>query len=99
MDEKGEFPKIKGSFCNIPMETANICNILPRLAVSNGLVVVKLKRDLKYRGHVYFEPVRPHIIYQALIYLKSHTKLYEDISIPKALSSEDKFKFSDIVEI
>ena len=54
MHGKGEFSKIKGSICNIPVEAANICNILPRPAVSNGLIVVKLKRDLKYRGHVYF---------------------------------------------
>ena len=99
MHGKGEFSKIKGSICNIPVETANICNILPRPAVSNGIIVVKLKRDVKNRGHVYFEPVRPTIIYQALTYLKLHNKFYKDISIVKGLSSEDMFKFSDIVEI
>ena len=62
MHGKGEFSKIKGSICNVPIETANVCNILPRPAVANGLILVKLKRDLKYRGHVYFEPVRPHIV-------------------------------------
>ena len=36
-----------------------------------------------------FEPVRPHIIYQVLSYLKSDNKFYEDISIAKGLSSED----------
>ena len=70
MHGTGELSKIKGSICNIPIKAANICNILPRLAVFNGLVVVKLKRDLKYRGHVYFGPVPPHIIYQALAYFK-----------------------------
>ena len=99
MHGKGEFSKIKGSICNIPIEVANVCNILPRPSVSNGLIVVKLKRDLKYRGHVYFEPVRPHVIYQALIHLKSHNKFYEDISIAKGLSSEDMLKFSDFVEM
>ena len=53
--------KIKGSKCNIPTETANICNILPRLADSNGLIVVKSKRDLKYIGNVSLEPVRPNV--------------------------------------
>ena len=62
MHGKGEFSKIKGSICNVPIETADVCNILPRPAVANGLILVKLKRDLKYRGHVYFEPVRPHIV-------------------------------------
>ena len=55
--------------------------------------MVKLKRDLKYSDHVYFESVFPHIIYQALIYLKSHIEFYEDISITKSLSSEDMLIF------
>ena len=37
---KNEFSKIKGSICNIPIVAANICNILPRPAVSKGLLVV-----------------------------------------------------------
>ena len=57
-----------------------------------------MKRDFKYRGHAYFEPARPHIIYQALTYLKSHNKLYEDISVTKSLSGEDMLNFSDISE-
>ena len=28
---------------------------MPRPADSNGLIMVKLKRDLKYRGYVFFE--------------------------------------------
>ena len=48
-------------------------------------------------GNVYFKPGRSQIIYQALAYLKSHKKLYEDIA--KGLSGEEMFKFSDILEI
>ena len=44
MHVKGEFSKIKGSICNISIIAANICNTLQRPAVSNGLIVVKLKR-------------------------------------------------------
>ena len=54
MHGKQEFAKIKSSIYNIPIEAVNICNILPRPADSNGLIVVKLKQDLKYRVHVYF---------------------------------------------
>ena len=61
MHGKGEFSKIKDTICNMPIEVANVCNILPRPGVSNGLTPVKLKRDLKYRGHVYLEPVGPGI--------------------------------------
>ena len=67
MRENGESLKIKVSICNIPIEAANICNIIPRPKISNGLIVVKLKRGLKYRVHVYFEPVRPHIVFQDLL--------------------------------
>ena len=65
MHGKGEFSKIKGSICNAPIETANVCNILPRPAVSNGLIFVKLKRDLKYRGHVTSNQF-VHILYTRL---------------------------------
>ena len=99
MHGKDEFSKIKGSICNVPIETANVCNILPRLPVSNELILVKLKRDLKYRGHVYFEPVCQHIIYQALTYLKSHNKFYEDISVTKAPSGEDMLIFLILMKI
>ena len=61
--------------------------------------MAKLKRDLKYRSHVYFESVLPHIVYQALTYLKPYNKFFEDISITKGLSSEDIINFFDIVEV
>lgn len=62
---------------------ANIYNILPRPAVFSGLIIVKLKQDLKYWDHLYFESVCSHIIYQVLAYLESHNKFYEDISIAR----------------
>ena len=75
--EKCKLSKIKGSICNIPIKAANICSILPRPTFSNGLIVVTLKRDLKHKGHVYFEPATLHTVYQALTYLKSYN-FYED---------------------
>ena len=100
MHGKEEFTKIKGSNCNIPIEAANICIILPRLVDSNGLLVVKLKRDLKYRGYVYLEPVRPNVIYQTLNFLKiKYTqKVLWDVSIHISRSLKEKndkfFKYS-----
>ena len=96
---KGKFSKISRSICNILIEVSNIYNIWPKPTVSNGLVVVKLKQDLKYRDRAYFEPVCPYVIYQTLTYLEGHNKFYKDISIKKGLSSEDMFNFSDIIEI
>ena len=93
---KEAFAKIKRSICNIPIKTSNICNILPRPAESIRSIVVKLKRDLMYRGYVCFEPVRPNVIYQALNYLKTHNKFYEDISISEGLSGKEMTNFSGI---
>ena len=89
MHGKGEFSKIKGSICNIPVEAGGVCKVLPRAADSNGLIIVKLKRDLKYRGHVYFEPVRPLAVYNALRYLVENNDLYADVTINDNLSSEE----------
>ena len=93
MHGKGEFSKIKENVCNIPTVATNIYNVLPRPSVSNGLIVIKLKRNLKYRGHECFKPVRPRIIYQA------HNKFYKDIPIVKGPSSDEMFKFSSIIKI
>ena len=81
MHGKGEFSKIRGSICNIPIEADSLCNILPRPADSTGVIIVKLKRDLRYRGYVYFEPVRVFSLYNALYYLKANNRFYKDIFI------------------
>ena len=78
---KGRFLKIKGSIRNIPIHVNEITNILPHGADSNDLVIVKLKRKLSFRGHVYFEAVCPESINQALLYLKKYNPLYQDFTI------------------
>ena len=98
MHGKGEFEKNKGSICNIPTEAANICNAFPRAVDSNKLIVVKLKQNRKYKGYVYFEPVRPNVTYQSLYHLKIHNKFYEDISISDVLSRKKMTNFSGIDE-
>ena len=52
MHGKKEFAKIKRTICNVPIETANIYNVLPRPADSNGLILIKLKQNLKYRFYI-----------------------------------------------
>ena len=49
---KGQSPTFKGTICNVPIDVVSTCNTLPRPANINGLVIVKLKRKLEYRGHV-----------------------------------------------
>lgn len=54
---KGQAPKLKGVICNVKVDERDIFNTLPLLADNNGLVIVKLKKKLHYRGHVYFVSV------------------------------------------
>ena len=80
---KGKFFRMNGSICNIPIESDSVCKTSLRAADSNGLVVVKLKRQMKYKGHVLFEPVHPGQVYDALYCLENSNRFYHDISIAK----------------
>ena len=88
---KGQFPKLKGYICNIPVDTTDITDVLPQGTDSNGLIMVKLKRKLSFRGHVYFEAVSPDALFSGLCYLKENNLHYciitVDISeIPNSLT-------------
>jgi len=52
---KGEFPKLKGAICNIPVETGNVCNVLLRGVDSSNVVFVQLKRKLSHKFPVMTE--------------------------------------------
>ena len=47
---------------------------------------------------MYFEPVRPNVIYQVLNYLETRNKFYDDISISEGLSSKDIINTSETDE-
>ena len=81
---KGQFSKMKGAICNIPIETMDIANTLPQGAGSSGLLMVKLKRKSNFRGHVYFQVVSPESIYATLSYLKENNVFYNNINIDMA---------------
>ena len=78
---KGQKRKIKGAICNVPVNCNQTCNILPRPPDRSGIILIKLKRKLQFRGHVYFEAVRPEFIMSALKWLKANNPLYKDIQI------------------
>ena len=78
---KGQPPKLKGALCNFLIDLVDIFKTLPQPADSNSIVIVKFKRKLQYKGHVYFESVRPNFIFIVLYYLKLNNSLYHDIAI------------------
>lgn len=78
---KGQQRKIKGAICNIPVECDKTCNQLPRAPERSGIAMLKLKRKLQFRGHVYFQAVRPDLLQEALYWLKANNLLYKDIVV------------------
>ena len=79
---KGQQRKIKGAICNVPVELEQTCRVLPRPSSSSGIILLKLKRKLLlFRGHVYFQAVRPQLLLNALNWLKNNNPLYKTICI------------------
>ena len=78
---KGQQRKIKGAICNVPVDCEQTCRVLPRPPSSSGLIMLKLKRKLEFRGHVYFQAVRPQLLLNALNWIKTHNALYKNITI------------------
>ena len=96
---KGQTPKLKGSICNVPIDTVDVANTLPQGADSNGIVMIKLKRKLVYRGHVYFEAVSPDAVRSALEYLKMNNPLYYDILIDIGQIPENLLSLTEPIDI
>ena len=78
---KGQTPKMHGSIVNVPVNVSETCNHLPREGNCEEVILVKLKRKLSFKGHVYFEPVRPQRVRAALEFLQKVNPLYQDVLI------------------
>ena len=78
---KGQQRKIKGAICNVPVECDKTCQTLPRAPESSGIILLKLKRKLQFRGHVYYQAVRPEVLLYALNWLVANNELYKTITI------------------
>ena len=78
---KGQQKKIRGRICNVPVSCEETCRVLPRPPDSSGIIMLKLKRRLQFRGHVYFQAVRPEVVLHALQWLKRNNELYENVAI------------------
>ena len=78
---KGQQRKIRGAICNVPVSCEETCHVLPRPPDSSGIIMLKLKRKLQFRGHVYFEVVRPEVVLHALQWLQRNNELYQNVSI------------------
>ena len=57
--------KIKGNIVNVPTDTVNTFDVLPRMLNDEETINVKIKRDMKYSNHVFNETVHPNKVRQA----------------------------------
>ena len=48
---------------------------------NSGIIMLKVKRKLEFRGNVYFQAVRPHFILDELNWLELNNPLYNNITI------------------
>ena len=78
---KGQQRKIRGAICNVPVSCEEMCRVLPRPPDSSGIIMLKLKRKLQFRGHVYFQAVRPEVVLHALQWLQGNNELFENVAI------------------
>ena len=78
---KGQQRKIRGAICNVPVSCEETCQVLRRPPDSSGIIMLKLKRKLQFRGHVYFQAVRPEVVLHALQWLQRNNELYENVAI------------------
>ena len=92
---RGQQTKIKGAVCNIPVRADAVSNCLPRGNDNDGVLFVKLKRKIVFRGHVLFEAVRPEYIENALNYLKSSNPFYSNILIQMDNISKELLSLND----
>ena len=76
---KGQQKKVSGAICNVPVNCDQTCKVLPRPPERSGIIMLKLKRKLEFRGHVYFQAVRPQLIENALNWLKQNNSMYYDV--------------------
>ena len=67
---KGQSSKLIGALCNIPVEHVDVSSLLTRTADSYGLVIVKLKKKLEYKGHLLVEPAQTRFVVDLSSYLE-----------------------------
>ena len=96
---KGQFPKLKGAVCNILIGASDITNVLTHGADSSGLLMVKLKSKLSFRGHVCLSPFSAESVYLALSYLKVKSPYYKDITIDMGTLPSDLTDLVDQSEV
>ncbi len=73
--------RLQGPCINVPTNVQTVCDFLPRLPDEAGVVLLKFKRKLAYKGHYMYDTVRPAVVLAWLQWLKENNPLYKDIDV------------------
>ena len=74
---KDQAPKLHGAIVNVPVGRNRTYSLLPN---TEYIIMVKLTKK-GFKGHVFFDQVRPEKFYETLTYLKCNYQLYSDFQI------------------
>ena len=81
---KGQQRAVHGAVVCVPSEVNATVNCLPRPSGEAQLLQVKLKRNIKYKGHQYFYTVNMKNVLAGLATLKEMHSEYKDITIDES---------------
>ena len=69
---KGQSPKLKGVLCNVPIDVADICNILPRPADSKWHCYNKTQEEVIIQGSCLFKISKTRHYFQIIAVLNNY---------------------------
>ena len=80
---KGKQSGLRRALVNVPVNEAHICSKLPRMPSEAGIIPLKLKRCVSFKGHEKFQYIRSHKILSAVNWLKQNNQHYNEIEYQK----------------
>jgi hypothetical protein len=95
---KSRMAAVTDKVINVPICEANInetISLFPRTPSEAFIVPIKLKRKKQYKNSVAEAYIRPHLINEAIIYLKNNNPFYNNINIRE--NYEDKCMSTDTI--
>lgn len=87
---RGKQLGICGAMVNVPSNVKACVDSLPRPLNEAGLVPLKLKRKVSYKGYVWHQFIRPHIIRSALKLLIHINPLYSGVTLNESWTQESR---------
>ena len=79
--KSGSQRAVSGAVVNVPSNICTTIESLPRTPTESGIIPVKLKRRLCYKGHVLYQHIRPERVRNAVAWLRLNNPRYYNVNI------------------